>query len=76
LEGEMVHKRFLEDVGATFLCELDRAVNFEAIRSMRDGEDVREVLESDAEWLKKILPEYIDQEVEKMIRLCENGSIS
>lgn len=72
----MEHTRFLEDVGATILCELDRAVNFEAIRSLRDGKNVREVLEADAEWLKKMLPEYIDQEVEKMIRLCENGSIS
>lgn len=72
----MEHTRFLEDVGATFLCELDRAVNFEAIRSVRDGKNVREVLEADANWLKKMLPEYIDREVEKMIKLCENGSIS
>ena len=72
----MEHTRFLEDVGATFLWELDRAVNFEAIRSIRGGKNVREVLEADAEWLKKILPEYIDREVEKMIKLCENGSIS
>lgn len=45
----MEHTRFLEDVGATFLCELSRAINFEAMRSVRDGKNVRKELETNAE---------------------------
>ena len=59
--------RLIIDADAGFLNELDRMLNFEFVRAVRNGDDFEEVLKKDAEWLKAVLPEYIDKEVDKLI---------
>ena len=66
-----VSERFLRDVGANFVTELDRIFNFETVRALRDNENAEETLKSDAEWLKKILPDCIDKTAEKYLSLIK-----
>lgn len=68
-----ISERFLKDVGANFVTELDRIFNFETVRLIRDNEDIEKILKSDAEWLKKILPDCIDNTVEKYLCLISGS---
>lgn len=60
-------ERFMADTGALIFSEIDEALNFELVRALRSGENSRDVLKKDAEWLKSTLPKYIDAEVNKLI---------
>lgn len=60
-------ERFIVDTSATIFSEINEVFNFELVRAMRSGENYKTVLKKDAEWLKTVLPEYIDAEVNKLI---------
>lgn len=61
-------RRFFADLETSFLYELSRALNFEVTRALRDEKDrdICALLDKDAEWLKTILPSYIDAEVKQL----------
>ena len=60
-------ERFITDTSATIFSEINEVFNFELVRAMRGGENYKAVLKKDAEWLKTVLPKYIDAEVNKLI---------
>lgn len=60
-------KRFIADTSALIFDKINEVFNFELVRTMRDGENSKDVLKKDAEWLKSTLPKYIDAEVNKLI---------
>lgn len=60
-------EKFIIGATANIFREIDESFNFELVKALRDGKDHKEVLRKDAEWLKAVLPGYIDAEVNKLI---------
>ena len=60
-------EKFIIGATANIFKEIDESFNFELVKALRSGKDHKEVLKKDAEWLKAVLPEYIDAEVSKLI---------
>ena len=70
-------RQFEVDTVMNFLNELERALDFSYMRVVRsleapDKDKLRAALEDNAEWLKSVLPMYIDTEVKRIIELHEN----
>lgn len=70
-------RQFETDIVMSFMNELCRALDFSYMRMVRspetpDNEFMRKTLEKNAEWLKAVLPMYIDTEVKRLLTLHEN----
>ena len=63
-EIQTENRRFGADIFGSVLSEIDRAFNYETVRCMRNEElseaDTAKIIRESAEWLKGILPAYID----------------
>ena len=74
--GQNISERFLQSVGADFITEIDRIFNFEMIRLLRSNADAETSLRTDADWLKKKLPDCIDKTLEKYLSLLSDSKIN
>lgn len=70
---EWERRMFSADVVSGFLCELSRAIDYSYTRMLRaengDFEKASAMVRENADWLKNILPRYIDSEAERLISL-------
>lgn len=67
-EDEIDSRLFFAEIGNEPLTGIATILNREVSRAMRSDKtiDIYERLDKDAEWLKSILPGYIDSEVRKI----------
>ena len=65
--------KLLADLASSVLNEIDGNLNAELTRALREGEDPEKALKDSAEYFKKILPAYIDAEVNALLNVLEMG---
>lgn len=76
---EWEQRMFCASVVSGFLTELNRAINYSYTRMLRaeggDFEKAAAMVKENAEWLKSVLPRYIDSEAERLISLRQDDII-
>lgn len=77
--NEWERRMFSADVVSGFLCELSRAIDYSYTRMLRaedgDFEKAAAMMKENADWLKNILPRYIDSEAERLISLHDSDVV-
>ena len=77
--NEWERRMFSADVVSGFLCELSRAIDYSYTRMLRaedgDFEKAAAMMKENTEWLKKVLPPYIDREAERLASLHDSDVV-